>query len=364
MTEAELTRALHRACKSMPATTVMEVCGTHTHSIARSGLRRLLPSNLRLISGPGCPVCVTPETDINAALALVRMQDTIVASFGDMLRVPVPADNGFDSLYHQKGLGRCVRIAMSPLDALKYAQQNPDREVVWFAVGFETTAPHTAALILRAEAEKISNLSVLCSHKTMPAALDALLRSNKSVDALLCPGHVAALTGADAFRFVPESLGIPGVVSGFEPSEILLALTMAASMRQRGEAALKNAYPAAVRPEGNQSALSLINKVFVPCDAEWRGLGVIRNSGLAISDRYRAFDTRVRFGIQADSFERKPPGKHACRCANILRGELSPSDCPLFGKACTPEHPFGPCMVSSEGACSAAYLYGGTCSEP
>lgn len=359
MTEAELTRALHRACDNMPPTTVMEVCGTHTHSIARSGLRRLLPSNLRLIYGPGCPVCVTPEADISAALVLARMPDTIVASFGDMLRVPVSAENGFDSLYRQRGLGRGVRIATSPLDALKYAQQNPDREVVWFAVGFETTAPHTAALILRAETEGIRNLSVLCSHKTMPAALDALLRSNKSVDALLCPGHVAALTGADAFRFVPESLHMPGVVSGFEPSEILLSLTMIAAMRQNGKIALENAYPAAVRQNGNEAALALLGRVFVPCDAEWRGLGVIKNSGLAICPRYKAYDARVRFGIQADSFERRPPGKHACRCADILRGELTPSGCPLFGKTCTPEHPFGPCMVSSEGACSAAYLYGG-----
>lgn len=336
----------------LPPTTIMEVCGTHTQSIARYGIKQLLPPSVRLVSGPGCPVCVTDEADLRRALALARMPGVTMLTFGDMLRVPSAQG---DSLLHAREQGADVRLALSPSDALALAQTLPARQIVWFAVGFETTAPLTAVLVKKACAMGLRNLSVLCTHKTMPAALKALLKDDPNVQALLCPGHVAAITGSEAFRFVPRELGMPAVVSGFSAREVLSALSMLLQMRVGGETALGNAYPTVVTAEGNASALRLMDEVFIPCDASWRGLGRIPGSGLALRPEFSQFDASLRFPLpQTEETAAEGP----CRCAAILRGAIGPKECPCFGRACTPQSPMGPCMVSSEGACSIAFQFG------
>lgn len=342
---------IERAAADFPALCVMEVCGTHTRAIFRLGIRGLLPKNVRLVSGPGCPVCVTDEADLARALWLARRAEVVLCCFGDMLRVPA----GGESLLDLAQAGADVRVCLSPLDALALARENPGREVVWFGVGFETTAPGTAALVEAAGARGVPNLSVLSAHKTMPQAIRALLRGGGRVGALLCPGHVAAVAGAEAFRFVPEELGLPAAIAGFEAEEILLALAHLCEMRAARAPGLANAYRRAVRGEGNRVALSLLDDIFEPCPARWRGLGEIPNSGLALRDPYAAFDAKRRFGLPA--FDAPEP--RGCRCAGVLRGEIEPPGCPLFGKACTPERPVGACMVSLEGACAAYYEYAG-----
>jgi len=358
-----LAQQLARLREGMPPAAVMEVCGTHTQSVARSGLRQLLPSNLRLISSPGCPVCVTGGGTIARAIALARRPNTCVCTFGDMMRVPVrlAAAGGAveDSLLRERGLGRDVRLVLSPMEVLDAARAEPEKDFVWFGVGFETTAPHTAALVRRARADGTANLAVLCAHKTMPAALEALLGGQKGshVSALLCPGHVAAITGPQAFRFVPERLGMPAAVAGFEPEEILSALTAIAAMLRSGRPALRNMYPSAVRPEGNPAAQQLLRQVFEPCPAVWRGMGRIDGSGLRLRREYEEYDAERRFG-PADAVTAAPEDEAGCRCGEILRGAAQPRDCPLFGTGCRPDSPRGPCMVSSEGACAAEYRYG------
>ncbi len=364
---AALTRELARIARDMPDTTVMEVCGTHTHAVARYALKQLLPPNMRLISGPGCPVCVTHESDIALAAALAKLENAALYSFGDMLRVPF---SGGETL---RECGGGVRIALSPMDAFKAAKNEPERQIIWFAVGFETTAPLTAAMLRRARAENVENLSVLSAHKTMPAALKSLLGGAGTTHALLCPGHVAVITGADAFRFVPDELGLAAAVSGFEPEEILLALTQIAKMRASGRVELENCYGAAVTSEGNAVARAIMNEVFAPSDAVWRGLGGIAGSGLEIRDEYAIFNAKKRFFSAKDGlfgagdefsgarkgFNINADAHGGCACASILRGEKRPEECGLFGRACTPDAPKGPCMVASEGACAAAYMYGG-----
>ena len=360
-TAKALAEKLALLCEGQPPAVVMEVCGTHTQSAARCNLRALLPANMRLISGPGCPVCVTGGGTIAKAIALARRPHTCVCTFGDMLRVPVRLalpDGGCceSSLLRERGLGRDVRMALSPLEALAAAEAEPDKDFVWFGVGFETSAPHTAALVQKAKARGVRNLTVLCAHKTMPAALCALLGAGESpVTALLCPGHVAAVTGAEAFRFVPEKLGLPAAVAGFAPEEMLSALTALAEMLRSGTPGLRNMYPAAVRAQGNPAALALMNEVFEPCAAVWRGLGEIAGSGLRLRDACAAFDAERRF---CPAGAAAPDDEKGCRCGEILRGAAAPRSCPLFGTACTPDSPRGPCMVSSEGACAAEYRYG------
>lgn len=338
-----ISRDLPRPC------TIMEVCGTHTMSIARWGIRSLLPPELRLISGPGCPVCVTDSATIAEALALAAMPEVIFTCFGDMLRVPA----GDRSLVQLQATGHDIRIVLSPLDALELAVANPGRQVVFFAAGFETTAPLTAAVAESAHMRGVANFSLLCAHKTMPAAIAALLPGS-AVDALLCPGHVAAVTGSEAFAFIPRQLGKPAAVSGFEPLDILVAIAYLVRDLARGQAGLTNCYPRIVRREGNPTALALLEKVFAPCSAAWRGLGEIADSGLELRPAYADFDARQRFQILAEDLADNP----ACRCGSVLRGESSPHDCPLFGGTCTPDRPAGACMVSSEGSCAAAYKYG------
>lgn len=332
------------------AINLMEVCGTHTMSIGRYGFRSVMPEGLRLLSGPGCPVCVTANGDIDRAIALARMDGATVATFGDMVRVP----GSTSSLAREKAAGRDVRVVYSPLDALEIAAREPEREVIFLGVGFETTTPAIAASILEAAARGISNFSVLSMHKTTPAALRAIADDPETaIDGFILPGHVSTITGTEPFRFLVDEYGIPGVVTGFEPVDILEGIVQLVDMIGRHEPAIGNAYRRGVRDEGNATARRITEQVFEPCDATWRGLGELPASGMRIRADFRAFDARARFDVAVEP-TREPRG---CRCGDVLRGAIAPSACPLFGTACTPEHPVGPCMVSSEGSCAAYHTY-------
>ena len=334
--------------------TLMEVCGTHTMAIARSGLKSLLPGNIRLLSGPGCPVCVTPAEVIDGVLELAMEKNVILTTYGDMLRVP--GSNPGDSLLRRRALGAQVEIVYSPVDAVTLAKENPGREVVFLGVGFETTAPGTAAAVQMAREQGVENFSLLSMLKTVEPVLRALIAMEGfRVDGFLCPGHVASIIGEGGFRFLPEEYGLPGVIAGFAPEEILLAVYRLAKQLTEGQARLENAYPRAVRPEGNPLARSMLENCFEPRRDLWRGLGSIDNSGLALRPELAAFDAEKKFGLTA-----APAAKPtACRCGDVICGRLGPEECPLFGRRCTPEDPVGPCMVSSEGACAAAYKYRG-----
>ena len=334
--------------------TLMEVCGTHTMAIARSGLKTLLPGNIRLLSGPGCPVCVTPAEVIDGVLELAMEKNVILTTYGDMLRVP--GSNPGDSLLRRRALGARVEIVYSPVDAVTLAKENPSREVVFLGVGFETTAPGTAAAVQMAREQGVENFSLLSMLKTVEPALRALIAMEGfRVDGFLCPGHVASIIGEGGFRFLPEEYGLPGVIAGFAPEEILLAVYRLAKQLTEGQARLENAYPRAVRPEGNPLARSMLENCFEPRRDLWRGLGSIDNSGLALRPELAAFDAEKKFGLTA-----APAAKPtACRCGDVICGRLGPEECPLFGRRCPPEDPVGPCMVSSEGACAAAYKYRG-----
>ena len=348
-----------RSCAAgLPPFSVMEVCGTHTQNIARFGLRQLLPEHMRLLSGPGCPVCVTEDGVLRQAIRLAAETDVTVVSFGDMLRVPCVMDASYrrESLYHLRGLGHDVRIGTSPMDVVRMAREEPDREFVWLGVGFETTTPHTAALLLTLEKEKIPNVSVLCAHKTMPNVIRTVLMDQPDIQGMLCPGHVSVITGSRAFSFVPEEYSVPAAVSGFTAAEILRACLSVVRMIRSGKPALVNDYRTYVTEEGNRTAREITEKVFEPCDAVWRGLGTIPQSGMRIRDRYRAYDAEIRYGLAEPDGSFQVPG---CLCASILRGKAQPAQCVHFGKTCLPENPVGPCMVSDEGVCHTAYLFGG-----
>ncbi len=340
----ELARQLGRDVK------LMEVCGTHTMAAFRSGLRQLLPASVRLVSGPGCPVCVTDPSYIDAAIELAGHPDVIVATFGDLVRVP-----GSDSsLERERAAGANVRIVYSPSDALVLAKECRSKKVVFLGVGFETTAPTVAWAIWRAAKDNVGNFFVLCAHKTMPQAMDALLRDQQvKIDGFLCPGHVSVITGAQIYRFICERYRIPCVVAGFEPWDILEAVRMLLQQLVEGRAEVENEYSRSVTETGNASAQRLMAEVFEPCDADWRGIGTIAGSGLRIRDQYARFDA-------AKALDVKFPAAHVnplCKCGSVLRGVATPLDCRLFGKACTPAHPVGPCMVSSEGVCAAYFKY-------
>ncbi|NLW57018.1 MAG: hydrogenase formation protein HypD [Firmicutes bacterium] len=345
----ELKRGIGRLAQSLGPVTIMEVCGTHTASIHRYGIQELLPDQIRLVSGPGCPVCVTAPRDLAAALAIAKQDNVIFTCFGDLMRVPC----GEESLYSLYENGKEIRIVTSPLDALAIAQENPDQQTVFFAIGFETTAPLTAALIEAAAEGRVENLSVYSAHKTMPQALRELLQNGSRIDALLCPGHVAAIIGAKAFSFVPEELALPAAVAGFRADEIMAALFIILEMLCQGEKKCVNMYPQIVTEDGNKEALALLDKVFAPCDALWRGLGEIEGSGLGIRERFRDFDAAQRFDLLVMESE-EPKG---CLCRSILQGRNIPTDCVNFGQACTPQQPLGACMVSSEGSCATYYRY-------
>ena len=331
---------------------IMEVCGTHTMSIARAGLRSLLGENLRLLSGPGCPVCVTPNDYLDRAIAIARQRDAIIATFGDMMKVP----GSSSSLYQERGNGARIEMVYSPLDALKIAEQNPLNKVIFLGVGFETTAPTVAATLAKARADGVKNFFVLCGHKIVPPALFALVNDPElKLDGFLCPGHVSAIIGSRPYEFIARDYGLPCVIAGFEPLDILQGIWMILRqiIEKRG-ASVEIQYSRAVAAEGNPKAAAFMEKVFEPVDSIWRGLGKIPASGLAIKEEFGDWDAaRV---IQADVGETREPA--GCICGMILRGVRLPMDCPLFRKTCTPENPVGACMVSSEGTCAAYYKYG------
>lgn len=345
---------LCRAMAELPVGPVrlMEVCGTHTVAIARSGIRRMLPPHVALLSGPGCPVCVTPAPDIDAILALSMERDVMIATYGDMLRVP--GSRRGDSLRRRSTEGAQVKMVYSPLDAVTLAERHPDKQVVFLGVGFETTAPGTAVAIAQAQAKHIKNFTVLPLLKTVEPALRALLRQpDFAVDGFLCPGHVAVITGAEAFRFLPAEYRRAAVVGGFEPKDILLSVYHLLRQLAQGRPTLENEYTRAVSDGGNPLAQQAMAQYFIPCDAVWRGLGRIPQSGLTLREAYRSFDAAARFGLPLG----RPEAPSACRCGQVITGHCPPRQCPLFGTECLPENPVGPCMVSGEGACAAAYQY-------
>lgn len=330
--------------------TLMEVCGTHTVSIARNGIRSLMPDTVRLSSGPGCPVCVTSNHDIDKVIALAHVPGVIITTFGDMTRVP----GSTSSLLAEQAAGADVRIVYSPLDALRIAQENPDRQVVFVGVGFETTTPLVAMAIKRAANAGLANFSVYAAHKNMPGALEAIVNDPAlKVDALILPGHVSTIIGVEPYRFLAQRYGIPGVITGFEPNDMLQGIAMIMRQIAEGRADIEIAYSRGVMQEGNPTALAAIEEVFRTVPANWRGIGEIPGSGYEIRDEFAAFDAMKRFAPEVE-----PTVEHAgCRCGDVLRGIITPADCPLFRKVCTPENPIGPCMVSSEGACAAYFRY-------
>ena len=330
--------------------TLMEVCGTHTVAIARNGIRDLMPEGLRLASGPGCPVCVTCNRDIDTVIALARIPNVTITTFGDMTRVP----GSTSSLLAEQAAGRSVEIVYSPLDALAFAKAHLEREVVFVGVGFETTTPLVAMAIKRAKAMGLSNFTVFAAHKNMPGALELLVGDpTLELDALILPGHVSTIIGAEPYRFLAEKYGIPGVITGFEPVDVLQGIAMLVRQLHEGRAEIEIAYARGVMPEGNPVALAAIDEVFETCTATWRGLGDIPGSGYRIREEFADFDAVRRFEPDVEP-TRDPKG---CRCGDVLRARIAPNECPLFRTVCTPENPVGPCMVSSEGSCAAYYRY-------
>ena len=325
---------------------LMEVCGTHTHEIFRLGIRKILPPQIELISGPGCPVCVTPIGFIDEAVTLALEKNCVICTFGDLIRVPGTEK----SLAGARSEGAQIKTVYSPLDAVEFAAENPDKQTVFLAVGFETTTPSACLAVEKAKAAGLKNFSVLGANKTMPNAYKAL---ENSADAFLYPGHVNAITGTKVCEELCER-GVSGVVTGFTAAELLTALAVTVKLSQTGDPFFRNCYPRVVKPEGNPAAQKLMNKVMTPCDSEWRGLGVIPMSGLALRDEYADFDARKKHSLPKIDGKPNP----ACRCGDVLQGKCKPCDCKVFGKGCTPLHPIGACMVSNEGACSAYYQYG------
>lgn len=347
-----LLEELHGACRQVARRVqLMEVCGTHTVSVFRSGLRSRLLANLRLVSGPGCPVCVTAQRHIDAALELARQPGVILATYGDMMRVP----GRLGSLERQRAQGATVRVVNSARTALDLARANPDQRVVFLGVGFETTGPATAATVLEADRDGVENFSVLMCHKLVVPAMLALLQAGDvPLDGFLAPGHVSVIIGAAAYRPVADEHRRPVVVAGFEPEQIIRGLLSLVRQVAEGRAEVENVYSAVVTDAGNQVALELLNRVFVPADTPWRALGIIPGSGLDLAPKYQRFDALRRFGIELGVDEDHP----ACRCGEVITGKVEPAECPAFGQRCTPMDPIGPCMVSSEGTCAAWYKYG------
>jgi len=328
---------------------LMEVCGTHTMTLFKSGIRTVLPENVSLISGPGCPVCVTDPSDIDAFIEIARTDGVTTATFGDLIRVPGTTT----SLEQERGAGADVRVVYSTVDALALARNHPDRRIVFLGVGFETTAPTIAASIVSAKAQGLSNYTVFSIHKRVVPALFALMEMDISIDGFLLPGHVSLMIGAEAYRAFFERYRLPCVIAGFETGDVLDGIHRLIRQIEEGRPRLENAYHRAVTAEGNPKALKLMASVFTSVDACWRGMGSIPDSGLAIRDVFSAFDARRVFGIVPnDAVE--PPG---CECGQVLTGRKAPPECRLFGKTCSPVHPVGPCMVSSEGTCAAYYRY-------
>ena len=329
--------------------TFMEVCGTHTMAIARNGIRELLPENVTLISGPGCPVCVTPNQTIDRAIALSRLPDTVIATFGDMMKVP----GSHSSLDREHARGGNIRVVTSTLEALAIAEKEPKKKVVFLGVGFETTTPTVAVALKEARRKKIANFFILSAHKVMPPAMKALSDLGVKIHGYLCPGHVSAIIGSQPYDFLPAEYGIGCVVAGFEPLDIMQALLMLVEQVRSGTPSVQVQYSRAVKAEGNPTARRIMDEVFEPCASEWRGLGWIPRSGLKIRDVYSDWDTERQIPVEVEPSQ-EPKG---CLCGGVLRGEVKPPECSHFGKKCTPDNPVGPCMVSSEGTCAAYFKY-------
>ncbi|MFC1829291.1 hydrogenase formation protein HypD [Thermodesulfobacteriota bacterium] len=332
---------------------LMEVCGTHTMSIFRSGIRSLLPGSISLLSGPGCPVCVTAQHEIDAFIELSRIDDVIITTFGDLMRVP----GSNSSLQNERAGGRDIRMVYSTFDALEIAKKNPAKRVVFLGVGFETTAPTIAASVITAKETGIDNYSVFSVHKLVPPALVALMSSgNVNVDGFILPGHVSVIIGERAYLPLVDAYKVPCAIAGFEPVDMLQAIFMLVTQIEAGDARLDNGYLRAVTFSGNEKAQGILRDVFEIVDARWRGIGVIPESGLAIRNAFATFDAQKLFELDVSEAE-DPKG---CACGEILTGLKTPPDCPLYKSVCTPEDPVGPCMVSSEGTCAAYYRYHGT----
>ncbi|MHB1000016.1 MAG: hydrogenase formation protein HypD [Armatimonadota bacterium] len=328
----------------------MEVCGTHTMAIARYGIKSMMPDNVKLVSGPGCPVCVTPQSQIDRFIELGRLPGVTLATFGDMVRVP----GSETTLEYERAKGADIRIVYSPLDAVRIASQEPDRKIVFFGVGFETTTPSVALAVIEAREKGINNFYVMCAHKTIPEALVALFSDPElAIDGLICPGHVSAILGSEIYELLASDLHIPCVITGFEPLDILQSVHMLVRQAVDRSPKVEIQYSRVVSKTGNRAATECVYRVFESEDSEWRGIGVIPGSGLKFRPEYAEFDASRL--ISADFVPVKT--NTVCECGLILKGRKSPSECRAYGKGCTPEHPLGPCMVSSEGACAAHYRY-------
>lgn len=331
-----------------PKIRIMEVCGTHTHEIFRLGIRNIIPENVELISGPGCPVCVTPVGFIDEAVMLALDDNVTICTFGDLIKVP----GSEMSLGGARSKGGKVQIVYSPIDAYEYAKEHCDEQVVFLSVGFETTTPASCLSVKKAKDAGLKNFALLTANKTMPRAYRAL---KGSADAFLYPGHVHATIGTELCEALAEE-GVSGVVTGFTAKEIMTALAVVITKLQEEGSFFKNCYPRVVTYEGSKVAQAIVSEIMEDCDSEWRGLGVIKNSGLKLRETYKEFDARIKFHLPEVRGRSNP----ACRCGEVLQGKCKPSDCKVFGKGCTPLHPVGACMVSNEGACSAYYQYGGS----
>lgn len=329
---------------------IMEVCGTHTNVILKSGLKDVLSDSIKLINGPGCPVCVTPQGYIDTAIELSKRNDVIITTFGDLIRVPGEKSN----LAKEKAKGRDIRVVYSPLDSIKIAKENSDKEVVFLSIGFETTAPIIALSIKIAKEQGIRNYSILNSLKTMPEAMEALvLNPNVKIDGFLCPGNVATIIGEKPFVEIANKYKIPMVISGFEVNDILASIYMLIEMKEKGQYGLVNLYSRLVKEDGNKEANKLLDSIFTSTESIWRGLGKVNNAGLELKDKYKNFDILFKFRMSMkESYK-----NNGCSCGEVLMGIKEPTDCKLFGSVCTPLNPIGACMVSEEGTCSAFYKY-------
>ncbi len=348
--EALLARIRNAANKLDRHVRIMEVCGTHTHTIGRAGLRALLPQNVELVSGPGCPVCVTSQRDIERMLMLARQPQLTVCTFGDMVRVPGLSS----SLERERSAGADIRVVYSALNALDLAFSNPSMEVVFIAVGFETTAPGVASVILESQGREARNFSVYISHKLIVPAMEAILNGETRLDGFLTPGHVSVIIGPEAYENLSRRYGTPCVATGFEPIDVLSGIALVLESLAGGCVGSYVQYKRAVKPGGNPRARETLRQVFEVTDAEWRGLGVIANSGLRLRSTLTHFDAVKRYNLP----EPEPVELPGCRCGDVLKGLIHPPECPFFGGQCTPRTPLGPCMVSSEGSCAARYKYG------
>uniref|UniRef100_A0A7C3MIK8 Hydrogenase formation protein HypD n=1 Tax=Dictyoglomus thermophilum TaxID=14 RepID=A0A7C3MIK8_DICTH len=332
---------------------IMEFCGTHTHEIFRYGIRQLLPENIHLLSGPGCPVCVTSEDDIDYIIDLAQNYDLGIITFGDLINVP--GNNG--SLNYLRAKGKEVIVVYSPLESINIAKQNPNKKYLLIGIGFETTVPNLAFTLIKAKEENIKNLYFLSLHKLTPPAMKAILDMGEiKIDGIIGPGHVSTIIGRKGWEELFNTYKIPFVIMGFKPEEILYGIYHLLKIIEEERPALINAYEKSVKEEGNKTALEYMYKVFKKGSANWRGLGTIEDSGLILNESFEEFDIRKIYPQKPNSLKSK---NNYCRCGEVLRGVIKPTDCPLFGKSCTPESPKGPCMVSSEGTCSAYYIYGG-----